>query len=155
LLRTLYDHFNHNQAIAFSLDRTLVAAGASDGSIRIWDTRAGETHRTFETLGCLRGISSIAFSPEKRSIARGDGSGLINVWNITSGESLTLGIRLVALFPDGKFIASGSQDGVTNTWNTVERRLTKFQEAREAVFLVVVFPNGKFLASALGETIGL
>lgn len=69
---------------AFSPDDRYLAAGCSDGTIKMWQISDGAFIRTFE--GYRR--SAVTFSPDSRHLLAADTA--LRIWNISSGESITL-----------------------------------------------------------------
>lgn len=95
-----------------------IAAGARDGSVRVWDS-AGGAARAFTHPGS--GVPSLAFSPDGRWLAGGAIDGVVPVWEVSSGRrALDLkghqGLVIpVAFGADGR-LATGSHDGAVRLW---------------------------------------
>jgi WD40 repeat protein len=58
------------QAVAFSPDGHLLAAGSTDDRIRIWDVRSGTLLHTL-TSETIKDVFALAFSPDGRVLASG------------------------------------------------------------------------------------
>jgi WD40 repeat protein len=123
--------------LAFSADGALLAAGAGDGALRIWNTATRKLahpplpgHRRCVgvdlVLSC--GIRSVAFHPGRRMIASGGGDDLVILWDATTGAQLhTLrghspgslwgGINGLTFTPGGATLASGGEDGRVMFWD--------------------------------------
>ena len=66
--------------MAFSADGTLIAAGAANGSLRIWDAQdRGLLHAFKVHEGAVK---SIAFRPVSHQIATAGADGKIKVWQL-------------------------------------------------------------------------
>ncbi|WP_433473320.1 WD40 repeat domain-containing serine/threonine protein kinase [Spirillospora sp. CA-142024] len=79
-LRELNGHEGRVQGLAFSPDSRVLASAAKDGTIRLWNTRTGET---FATLDWEKSDgATLAFSPDGRLLAAGAGSGngTVRLW---------------------------------------------------------------------------
>lgn len=98
--------------VAFSPDGTLVAAGLSTGTLKIWKVASG--NEVFTIAAHQGAIQSVAFSPDGRRLASGSLDRTIKIWEVDTGRelfSLSAHDRLVfvvAFSPDGRFLASGS-----------------------------------------------
>jgi WD40 repeat protein len=66
------------RAIAFSPDGSVIASGADDHTVRLWDCPVGTPLRVLE--GHTAGVTSVAFSPDGRLLASGGWDGNIIVW---------------------------------------------------------------------------
>lgn len=80
LIGSLEGHAHLPVGIVISADGQLVAAGAADGAIRIWERRTGNLLRTL-TAGD-REISRIALSPDSRRLYAGGAAGQIWTWDL-------------------------------------------------------------------------
>ena len=89
-------HDGRVDCVACSPASRLVATGAADGSVRLWNRETGDLIRVLE-LGDKRprGVHAMAFSPDGSSIAAGGydwedlgSTGIVEVWRVNDGESL-------------------------------------------------------------------
>ncbi|APA98346.1 WD repeat-containing protein 48 like protein [Nocardia seriolae] len=113
-------------ALAMSIDGTLVASGGDDRTIRFWSiTEPGRLSPIGEPLFAAAGaVEALAFGPDDRLIA-GTESGTVRMWSLTDraaprelGSPQTVhGAAVDALLfgPDGQ-MASGSADGTVCLW---------------------------------------
>jgi hypothetical protein len=117
-------------AIAFSPDNSLLAIGADDYTIQLWDARTGQVERRLnEPDRDLRApggypdgqkVYSLAFSPDGKTLASaGDiikdnllAGGQVTLWEIPSGNLLRS--------PDGKMLASCVGPGLPGTTGQIE-----------------------------------
>jgi hypothetical protein len=102
--------------VAFAPDSSLVASGANDDTIRIWDTASGK-----EVL-CLKGhsgsVNSIAWFPDTLRIVSGSSDKSVRIWDVVTGICLAElrghldWVWSVDVSSDGKTIASagGNRD---------------------------------------------
>jgi WD40 repeat protein len=70
-------------AISFSSDGTLIAAGADDAILGVWEAKS---LRPVYQLGALTGIwGPFGFHPTKPLLAFDGGRGLVRIWDMTTG----------------------------------------------------------------------
>lgn len=68
--------------VAFSPDGTLLASGADDMSIILWDVKSGRPVRTL--AGHKHGVRSLAFTPDGKKLASGSADTTVRLWDIPS-----------------------------------------------------------------------
>jgi WD40 repeat protein len=100
-------------AVAFSPDGATVAAGCSDGVIRLWDVASGDLRRTVS--GHVGDISRLAFAPDGRTLASQGKDNVLNLWHLATGQRLlsldTRGHSLhgLAFSQDGRMLVTGAR----------------------------------------------
>lgn len=116
-------------ALAFSPDGRTIAAGSTDGAVRLWDVSSGKLRGTWQSH--TKPVHAVAFSPDGRILATGSEDETARLWSMATGKVravLPVG-RLPASFygrlntvgsltfsPDGRTLATGSEDGLVRLW---------------------------------------
>lgn len=171
-------HSSEVNSVAFSHDGKLLASGADDAAVIVWDAASGTLMKSL--LGHTAGVNSVAFSPTNlRLLAAGDEGGVIRLWNVETGGEIGKLMRTtrppadtpqpalppptpattnrlvggavnsVAFSPDGKLLASGSSDSGIRLWDVEKREMVGEICGGEGSINSVAFsPDGKLLASA-------
>ncbi|KAI9841971.1 MAG: general transcription repressor [Thelocarpon superellum] len=149
------------RSVCFSPDGRLLATGAEDKQIRVWDIQSRMIKHTFS--GHEQDIYSLDFSRTGRLIASGSGDRTVRLWNVeTRQHVMTLqiedGVTTVAISPDGHYVAAGSLDKSVRVWDTANGNLVERLEGAEghkdSVYSVAFAPNGRDLVSgSLDKTI--
>lgn len=146
-------------ALAFSADGKLLASGAIDGSIRIFDAATGLQRLRLPGSGPDRlQVSCLAFAPDGRTLFASDGA-VIRLWDVASGkERLRLkrwltrkrldALRFFALSPDGKQVATGGF-GAIRLWDAATGKELRVWNSHLGWPSALVFaPDGRTLAAA-------
>lgn len=115
--------------IAFPPDGTSLAAGCSDGKVRLWDMKTRKEKAVFS--GEARsGATSLAVSADGKILALASYE-LVEFWEIATGKRLAKlkvpRVVCIALSPDGKWLATGTdhdkrtgEDGAVGLWKMAE-----------------------------------
>lgn len=123
-------------------DGSQVAAGDSQGLVRLWDAATGKL--LDQRYGAARRVFDVAFSPIGLEIASAHEEGVVRLWDPQDDQDKQLnGHRLavhgVTFSPDGTRIASAGDDGNVMIWDsatgeaalTLERGgVTPFRQVR-------------------------
>jgi WD40 repeat protein len=116
----------HNAAletVAYTPNGDIVASGADDDTIRLWDARS------FKQIAVLTGhtdkVYDVAFSPDGHRLVSGSWDGTVRIWDIDHRAELGKPleghagkVRVVTFSPDGRYIASSGDDGTVRLWNS-------------------------------------
>lgn len=149
------------RSVCFSPDGKLLATGAEDRRIRVWDIETRKIKCSFD--GHEQDIYSLDFSRNGRLIASGSGDKTVRLWDIeTRGQIMVLsiedGVTTVAMSPNGQYVAAGSLDKSVRVWDCSSgyliERLEGGQGHKDSVYSVAFSPSGRELVSgSLDKTI--
>jgi WD40 repeat protein len=150
-------------AHAFSADNRLLAAGAADGTARVWDLAAGGGARQPRVLrGHDGAITAVAIRPGNRWVATSGGDKTIRLWNLAGAESIADPLVLppiAAISPDHRWLVTRSQDhNVAHVWNLttaypLDNPAILSVASSQYTFLEVAFsPDSRWLMS--GDSAG-
>jgi WD40 repeat protein len=148
--------------VAFSPNGRVLAAGARDGTIGLWQVA---TQRLLATIRAYRGFTTaVSFSPDGRTLASaGYGYGgilLVKLWSVRTGALASPPLEhpngfptSVAFSPDGQTLASGDASGAIILWDVKSKRRLPPQLVGHAqnVERLVFSPDGKTLASGSND----
>lgn len=153
--KTLHNlpHETGSPAVDFNADGKLIATGAYDGKVRLWDVNSGDLLKVLE--GNEGVIWSVNFSPNGELIAAGSDDDKVTVWYVNTGEikyefrEATHNIWEVVFNPSGSYLAASGSDNAIRIYNMETGTLIKTILGHSMVPLAMDFsPNGKLLASA-------
>ncbi|MEK8019583.1 MAG: NB-ARC domain-containing protein [Candidatus Parabeggiatoa sp.] len=138
-------------SVTFSPDGKILATGATNGEIRLWQVTNSSPILTLQ--GHSDWIQSIAFSPDGQMIASGSDDRTVKLWDSHTGQCLntrsyTKWVRSVAFSPDGQMIADGSEDFTIKLWKiSTDQLLNILQGHSDRVYSVAFSPDGKIIVS--------
>ncbi len=155
------------RSVCFSPNGKLLATGAEDKLIRIWDLATRRVTRYLR--GHEQDIYSLDFFPDGNRIVSGSGDKTVRIWDLETGQcSLTLsiedGVTTVAVSPNGELIAAGSLDKIVRVWDSSNGFLVGRLESdgesgdghKDSVYSVSFTANGSEIASgSLDKTVKL
>ncbi|MFH0901537.1 MAG: hypothetical protein V2A73_12995, partial [Pseudomonadota bacterium] len=142
-------------SIAFSADGSLlVAAGAADDSVRIWELPAGRPYTVLRGHGDV--VVSVAISPDQELVASASRDNSLRLWRAvrTAEEEPARGhagqVASVAFGPDSRLVASAGFDGRVRVWDAAtgsERMVLGLGSHAGAAVDLAISPAGDLLAA--------
>jgi WD40 repeat protein len=116
-------------AVAFSADGTLLAAGAADGTVQLYDVSHPARPVRLATAASGAPVSGLALSPDGTTVAVAGGDGSVRLWRL-AGRSLTavgtvtrataVGSARLAFSPDGRTLAVSGTGDTVRLWNVTD-----------------------------------
>jgi len=157
LERMLHGHHGEVYAVAWSPDGALLASGAQDARVGLWDA-AGGGQRVRWLEGHDHIVRSVAFSPDGRRLASGGHDRKVIVWDVATGKAAGEPlaqpdrVEVVRFHPDGARLAVLLANSQVVLWETVSRR-SKTVELGTGLKLndLAFSPDGRLLAIAHSE----
>lgn len=158
--------WHHGRAFAFSPQENRLAAGHTDGLVRVFEVPSGNE------LHCLKGhqdnISTVSFSPDGKllasgcqtwSVTLGSADDAIRLWEVATGKALRLlpigkrAVRALAFSRDGATLAAAVQPGAILLWDTMTGRSLHPPGADESVTALAFAPSGAVAGKATGPVL--
>jgi WD40 repeat protein len=142
-----------NNSLAFSADGTLLASGAWNTAVMVFDVKT--RRQRYEQYWVHNdGVMAVRFSPDGKLLGSGSWDGVINIWEATSGKPLR---KLAAHAPGGWIglafapngtLASGGLDKSVKIWNWADGTVQAHLQGHTGPVCSVCWsPDGKLLAS--------
>ena len=111
-------------SVAFSPDGRLLASGADNNTVVIWDVRRREP--LGEPLrGHGKAVTSVAFSSDRKLLAIASNDNTVILWDLQRRRPIGTplvghngAVTSVSFSPDGRVLASGSGDGTIRLWDS-------------------------------------
>ena len=147
------------RTIAYSPDGGTLASADFDGTLRLWDTRAGKTLGE-SLVGHTNEVWGLSFSPDGETLASSSFDGTVRLWNVEDGSPLGApidagvgAVRTVAFSPDGRTIAFGGSDDTVRLWDVQADMAVgpPLRGHQSSVWSVGFSPDGKTLASGSAD----
>lgn len=154
LLARLRGHFDNVHALALGADGARALSAAGDGTLRLWDLRAGGS-----ALGASGCVYSVDASADGRLRVAANEDGSVALWADDAVEphrrltGHTERVFDVALFPCGDRLVSGSEDGTIRVWDVRDGScLLQLRAYETLVDSVAASPDGSKFATTPGST---
>jgi WD40 repeat protein len=142
-------------AVTFSPDGTLVAAGLADRTVHIWNVRTGKPYGPV-LRGHTNQVESVAFSPDGKLLASAGDDRTVRLWDVATGQARGGAILAhedaiwqVAFSADGQTLATASEDGTAKLWPVSDGAQVRSElSAHEGPLYGLAFsPDGRTLGT--------
>lgn len=140
-------------SVAMSTDGQLLATGADNGVISLWDLADRRLIGTCQ--GHQAHVWSLAWSPNGHYLVSGSDDQTARIWNVATRQTVhilaghTGGVAFVTVHPDGALVASASTDYTIRVWEVQTGQLLHILQGHSAMIPAVAWsPDGSRLASA-------
>lgn len=159
LQHTLLGHQGEITAIALDPDSKIIASGATDTTIKIWNLETGKLICTFSThltWGSHKGvISSFAFSPIGQILASSSHDGTVKLWNLRSracDRTFKRYANCLAFSPNAQTLAAGGWDAKIKLYqlSNLDNAVT-LEGHLNSINSIAFSPNGRTVASASAD----
>lgn len=114
---------NYVWTVDFSPDGSLLAAGAKDKRVRVWNVAGPRpTLVTDRLTGFTSWVNSVTFSPDGTLLAAAASGNLTRVWRTGSWRPVAsfpgpANLTSVRFLPSGRGLVTGAIDGTTDLWS--------------------------------------
>lgn len=146
-------HSSAVEAVACSSDGLVLATGATDQTVRLWEVATGKQIRCLE--GHRGAVHTVAISPDGKTIASGSEDQTIRLWSAATGQELhRLGgnqgpVYSVCLSPDGKWLAAGCDDQIVHLWEAATGKEVQPGAGHQRAILSIAYSaDGRSLTTA-------
>lgn len=166
----------HNALIwgmAYTHDGNLIATGAEDGTIKLWDAHSKTLLNAFDIKDCTdrticaenqnSKVNTLTFNHDGKLLAVAGSDSIIRVWDVTSRKfafafsnknAHTGEVWMLAFNPNGKQIASVSTDRLVKIWDVASHEwVMDITGHNDWVYAVAYSPDGKRLITAGADRI--
>jgi WD40 repeat protein len=141
-------------AVAIASGGRILAIGAYDKTVRLWDVRRdqqlGILERNLDEV-----VPAMAFSSDGQLLATGSRDGSVRLWDVQRRSLLatlsghTDRVLVVSFSPDGRTLATGGADRTVRLWDVGRRSAVATLTGHSNLILDLAFSSdGRTLASA-------
>ena len=143
------------RSLAMNANGTLVAVGAPQNAIKLWDVDKRVVKQTLQ--GHTGGVTALVLSVDGKYLISGAEDHQIHIWDLGQGKVIqtltghTDVINSLSLSLDGKLLASGSTDKTVRVWEVSTGKELRSFTLGDAIYSVSLSEDGKRLAAGGGE----
>lgn len=140
-------------SLAFGTDSGMLVSGGWDGTVCVWDVRAGKCTRHLRAHSGR--VQTLAFSPKAGVAASAGWYGEICLWDVKTGRLVWQvhldghSLNALGFSPDGRMLASGGSNAIVYIWDVESgREVRRLTSKFGLVYSLSFSPDGKMLAAA-------
>ncbi|KAF2882330.1 hypothetical protein ILUMI_23854, partial [Ignelater luminosus] len=120
-ISAVFGHTDVVTALKFSGDGKLLASGAADGSIKVWDVEASRVHK--HLIGHELRVTNFSWSKDNTLLVSASFDKKLRIWDVVSGKCFKIlsghtdGVVCCSFSPNSSFIVSGSIISEIYVWD--------------------------------------
>jgi WD40 repeat protein len=144
-------------SVAFDRTGAFLASAGADGTVLIWDMRAGKQLVTLQPRH-EGSVTSVAFSPDGKYLASGSLDRTVKLWNTETWKLVRAlpdahgGVKSVAFAPDSRRLAWGGTDATVKVADVTTGQILETLHGHVGWVNGVAFsPDGRQIASASAD----
>ncbi|BAY30077.1 WD-40 repeat-containing protein [Nostoc carneum NIES-2107] len=149
---TLVEYESRISAMAVSNHRDILAFGAVDGTINIWDINIGKLVKTLHTESGI--ILSVIITDKQKILASSLTNKTLKIWDVDKRSCIldlfaqSYNFSLIAISRDGLNLATGSGEKIIKTWDIHTNKYLQSLEGHLSEINTIAFsPNSKIMAT--------
>ena len=158
LVAILHEHSSSVNVLSFLPDRSRLASGLYDHTVRLWDCASGVPIATLK--GHSESVTSLSFSPDRSRLASGLYNHTVRLWDCASGVPIaTLKghsdfVTSLSFSPDRSQLVSGSYKDTVILWDCATgASIATIKGDPQSVHSLSCSHNGPQLPSMLAGTV--
>ena len=142
-VKSLVGHYGDIRCCAFTKELSLLATGADDNTLRLWDLKDCDLLHTLR--GHHASIKCVTFCSDDTKVASGGFDCLVNVWDVSSGRLLnklhghSLSVETVSFSHSGLYLCSGSWDNSAILWELSTNSALRILDGHDSVVQCCAF----------------
>ena len=151
-------HSDTVYAVAFSPDGKLLATGAADKFVKVFELPAGKLVKSFE--GHTHHVMGVGWTPDGKKLVSCGADNFVKAWDYEKGEKLrdmtghTKQVTALAFVGKTPQFLTGSGDNTVRMWNADNGgNVRQFPGATDYVYAVGASPDGTVVAAGGEEGI--
>jgi len=165
VIRTLYDHIDEVNCIAFHPREQILVSGSNDFTIKMFDYSKTAVKRAMKTIFEVEPIRAISFHPAGEFILVGTNHRTIRLYNVETQQCYVCAVPTdqhresvldVNYSENARLYVSGSRDGDVKVWDGISNRCVEtFQRAHDGAEICSArfTRNGKYILTAGRDSI--
>ncbi|GAM22584.1 hypothetical protein SAMD00019534_057590 [Acytostelium subglobosum LB1] len=156
LIRMWKGQDTHINSIDFHSSGGLIATGASDGSVRIWDVDQGYCTHNLRDEASTGVVSIVKFHPNTLRVVAVSDDCIIRVWNLTNKSCMLLENHMsvvsgIAFSNSSKELISAGRDKVLNLWDLKTGKLIKTVPIMQELGGIVSLPQSFYSSDVMPD----
>ncbi|MCJ1443724.1 MAG: TOR complex subunit lst8 [Stictis urceolatum] len=161
-LLTFKGHTGNITGVAFHIESKWMVTSSEDGTLKIWDTRAGTIQRNYNHHSP---VNDVVIHPNQGELISCDRAGNVRIWDLSENKCThklqpddETPVASVTVATDGSLLCAGNNAGMVYVWRMLQHHdttslipVTSFQAHSTYVNRVLLSPDVHHLATCSAD----